>query len=54
MNEIMNFILFFSGLIIGLLSGALGVFFWFKKYLEKNPPITERQIKEMFRARNGA
>ncbi|WP_349402123.1 putative membrane protein [Candidatus Phytoplasma solani] len=41
--------LFILGLLIG---GALGAFFmfrWFKNYLQKNPPINERQIKEMFR-----
>ncbi|WP_323847746.1 MAG: YneF family protein [Phytoplasma sp.] len=37
------------GLIAGLVIGAILMFFWFKRYLEKNPPITERQIKEMFK-----
>ncbi|CDR30825.1 Uncharacterised protein family (UPF0154) [Acholeplasma oculi] len=35
-----------------LLGGVLGFFIsrsWFKKYLEKNPPIDERSIREMFR-----
>ncbi|WP_083234369.1 YneF family protein [Acholeplasma laidlawii] len=36
-----------------LLIGAVAGFFiaraWFKKYLEKNPPMDERSIREMFR-----
>ena len=36
-----------------LLAGGVAGFFiaraWFKKYLEKNPPIDERSIREMFR-----
>lgn len=36
-----------------LLVGAVAGFFiaraWFKRYLEKNPPIDERSIREMFR-----
>ncbi|WP_025724799.1 YneF family protein [Acholeplasma granularum] len=35
-----------------ILGGVLGFFIaraWFKKYLEKNPPIDERSIREMFR-----
>ncbi|MDO8030072.1 YneF family protein ['Planchonia careya' phytoplasma] len=40
---------FLLGLIIGILSGALIMFFGFKKYLEKNPPINKKQIKEMFK-----
>ncbi len=36
-----------------LIAGAVAGFFiaraWFKKYLEKNPPIDERSIREMFR-----
>ncbi len=39
--------------IVALLVGAIAGFFiarsWFKKYLEKNPPIDERSIREMFR-----
>ncbi|WP_341266534.1 YneF family protein [Candidatus Phytoplasma fraxini] len=46
MNEVWSGIL---GLILGLVIGAILMFFWFKKYLEKNPPITEKQIKEMFK-----
>ncbi|WAN63121.1 hypothetical protein RS022_01230 [Candidatus Phytoplasma rubi] len=36
-------------LVLGIIIGAILMFFWFKKYLQKNPPITERQIKEMFK-----
>lgn len=36
-----------------LLVGGIAGFFiaraWFKKYLEKNPPIDEHSIREMFR-----
>ncbi|VEU82364.1 YneF family protein [Acholeplasma hippikon] len=35
-----------------LVGGVAGFFIaraWFKKYLEKNPPIDERSIREMFR-----
>jgi len=35
-----------------LLGGVLGFFIartWFKKYLEKNPPVNERMIREMMR-----
>ncbi|MDO8057475.1 MULTISPECIES: YneF family protein [16SrII (Peanut WB group)] len=42
-------ILFLSGLFIGILVGALVMFFGIKKYLEKNPPINKKQIKEMFK-----
>lgn len=37
------------GLVLGLVLGAVLMFFWFKRYLEKNPPITEKQIKEIFK-----
>ncbi|MDO8059392.1 YneF family protein ['Crotalaria aegyptiaca' phytoplasma] len=42
-------ILFLSGLFIGILVGALVMFFGIKKYLEKNPPINKKQIKEMLK-----
>ncbi|WP_420887796.1 YneF family protein, partial [Candidatus Phytoplasma gossypii] len=42
-------ILFLSGLFIGILVGALVMFFGIKIYLEKNPPINKKQIKEMFK-----
>jgi len=35
-----------------ILGGVLGFFIartWFKKYLEKNPPVNERMIREMMR-----
>lgn len=44
------------GLIIGvlaLIAGGVAGFFiaraWFKKYLEKNPPVNEQMIREMMR-----
>ncbi|WCA22446.1 YneF family protein [Candidatus Phytoplasma oryzae] len=46
MNIVFQLILFF---VIGFIIGGIIVFFLFKKYLEKNPPITERQIKEIFK-----
>ncbi|KAB8121892.1 MAG: putative secreted protein [Candidatus Phytoplasma cynodontis] len=44
----MMFQLFLS-FIAGIFIGGIIVFFLFKRYLEKNPPISERQIKEMFK-----
>ncbi|MDV3167035.1 MAG: YneF family protein [Vigna little leaf phytoplasma] len=41
--------LFILGLILGILVGSFFMFRWFKKHLEKNPPITESQIKAMFK-----
>jgi uncharacterized protein len=39
--------------IITLLTGAVAGFFiaraWFKRYLEKNPPVNEKMIREMMR-----
>jgi uncharacterized protein YneF (UPF0154 family) len=35
-----------------LIGGAVGFFLsraWFKRYLEKNPPVNERMIREMMR-----
>jgi uncharacterized protein len=35
-----------------LVGGAVGFFLsraWFKRYLEKNPPVNERMIREMMR-----
>lgn len=46
MNNILIFIL---GLCLGLIFGVFFTFRWFKKYLEKHPPITESQIKAMFK-----
>jgi uncharacterized protein len=40
------------GVVALLLGGVLGFFIartWFKKYLEKNPPVNERMIREMMR-----
>jgi uncharacterized protein YneF (UPF0154 family) len=36
-------------LIVGAVAGFFIARAWFKKYLEKNPPIDERSIREMFR-----
>ncbi|MFP7699599.1 MAG: YneF family protein [Candidatus Phytoplasma pyri] len=36
-------------LFLGIIIGAVSMFFGFKKYLKKNPPINEKQIKEMFK-----
>ncbi|QTX03243.1 hypothetical protein LFWB_6900 [Candidatus Phytoplasma luffae] len=45
MINLWGFLFFF----IGILVGAVITFFFFKKYLTKNPPITEKQIKMMFK-----
>ncbi|WBL31392.1 YneF family protein [Candidatus Phytoplasma sacchari] len=39
----------FLSFFIGIIIGGIVVFILFKKYLEKNPPISEKQIKEMFK-----
>lgn len=45
--------LFIVLLVVALLvGGAIGFFLaraWFKKYLEKNPPVNEMMIREMMR-----
>ncbi|MBR1581623.1 MAG: YneF family protein [Bacilli bacterium] len=35
-------------LIIGAIAGFFGARFYFKKQLEKNPPINEKMIRAMF------
>jgi uncharacterized protein YneF (UPF0154 family) len=44
---------FIVWLLLSLLGGAAIGFFiaraWFKRYLEKNPPVNENMIKEMMR-----
>ena len=45
--------LFIVLLVVAILIGAAVGFFlaraWFKKYLEKNPPVNEMMIREMMR-----
>jgi len=45
--------LFIVLLVVAILVGALVGFFlarsWFKRYLEKNPPVNELMIREMMR-----
>lgn len=44
------FVLILVGVIaVGGLLGFLIARRWFKKYLEKNPPVNERMIREMMR-----
>lgn len=44
------FVLILIGVIlVGGLLGFLIARRWFKKYLEKNPPVNERMIREMMR-----
>lgn len=38
-----------GALIIGAVLGFFIARAWFKKYLEKNPPVNERMIREMMR-----
>lgn len=44
---------FVLSLVGALIAGAVAGFFiarwWFKRYLEKNPPITETMVREMMR-----
>lgn len=45
-----GFVLILIGVL--LVGGLVGFFVaraWFKKYLEKNPPVNERMIREMMR-----
>lgn len=41
-------VLMVAALLIGLILGFFLARWWFKRYLKKNPPITENQIRTMF------
>lgn len=45
--------LFIVLIVVAILVGAVSGFFlaraWFKRYLEKNPPVNEMMIREMMR-----
>ena len=55
MREVMNIsvVLFIVIIVLVLLAGGVIGFLlaraWFKRYLEKNPPVNENMIKEMMR-----
>ncbi len=55
MRDLMDIsvVLFIVIIILVLLAGGVIGFFlaraWFKRYLEKNPPVNENMIKEMMR-----
>lgn len=36
-------------LVVGLIAGFFLARAWFKRYLEKNPPVNEQMIREMMR-----
>ena len=36
------------GIVIGLIVGFFGARFYFKRQLQKNPPITEKMVRTMF------
>ena len=38
-----------GALIVGLIVGFFVARAWFKRYLEKNPPVNEQMIREMMR-----
>ena len=38
----------FLGIVIGLIVGFFGGRFYFKRQLQKNPPITEKMVRTMF------
>ncbi len=38
-----------GGILIGAVIGFFAARKWFKKYLEKNPPVNEQMIREMMR-----
>ncbi len=39
-----------GALILGAIAGFIGARYFFKKQLEKNPPINENMIRAMFRS----
>lgn len=39
-----------AALILGLVGGFFGARYFFKKQLQKNPPITEQQIRLMYQS----
>ena len=44
------FILILVGVLLaGGIAGFFGARAWFKRYLEKNPPVNEQMIREMMR-----
>ncbi len=48
--QIWVFILILVGvLLVGGIAGFFGARAWFKRYLEKNPPVNEQMIREMMR-----
>ncbi|MFT2804894.1 YneF family protein [Candidatus Phytoplasma asteris] len=49
MNNIWLYVNPIIGFLLGGVLGAFLMFHWFKKHLQQNPPISEKQIKEMFR-----
>ena len=55
MREVMNisvFLFIVVVVLVLLVGGVIGFFLaraWFKRYLEKNPPVNENMIKEMMR-----
>jgi uncharacterized protein YneF (UPF0154 family) len=50
--EIPVFLFIIVIVVVLLVGGVIGFFLaraWFKRYLEKNPPVNENMIKEMMR-----
>ena len=44
----MSWISLFVGLLIGAIAGFFGAQYYFKKQLQKNPPISEKMIRALF------
>lgn len=44
----MSWVSLFVGLIAGGIAGFFGARYYFKKQLQKNPPINEKMIRAMF------
>lgn len=44
----MSWISLFVGLVIGGVAGFFGAQYYFKKQLQKNPPISEKMIRALF------
>ncbi|MDD3026592.1 MAG: YneF family protein [Erysipelotrichaceae bacterium] len=44
----MEYVYLVVGLIVGLVAGFFAARFYFKKELQKNPPINEKMIRAMY------
>lgn len=42
-------VLIVSALLVGAIAGFFGARAWFKRYLKKNPPMTENMVRQMMK-----